>query len=95
MGAISVSSRTYDVEGSRNKVFGQFTMSSSYATNGDTYTAAAFGLAAVDRLVLMSAGGYTFQPDVSALKVKAFTNVEVSNGTVLSGVTVDYLALGV
>ena len=95
MGAISVSSRAYDIFGNKQEVSGQLTMSSSYATNGDTFTAGQFGLARLDRLIPISSAGYTFQPDLTNLKIKAFTNVEVGNGTPLNGVTVDYIALGV
>lgn len=74
MGAIVVSSRTYDIAGSRNLVFGSLALSTSYATGGDTFTAANFGLNTVDQLRVYSAGGYSFQADLTNKKIKAFVS---------------------
>ena len=72
MGAITVSSRNYDLAGSRNTVFGTLALSSSYATGGDTFTAANFGLSQIDHLRVYSGGGYVFETDLTNNKVKAY-----------------------
>lgn len=59
--------------GNRRAVLGTLTMSSSYATNGDTVTASGYGLTALDALLFMSQpAGYTLYFDKANLKVKAY-----------------------
>lgn len=59
--------------GNRRAVLGTLTMSSSYATNGDTVTAAGYGLVKLDAINFLSQpSGYTLYFDKTNLKVKAF-----------------------
>lgn len=96
MGAVSVSSRTYRNGGANYQVDGALALSSSYATNGDTITAAQFGLATIDHLMLNPAQGYSFEPDLTNLKIKCMgATAEAGNGTPLNGITVRYSAVGV
>lgn len=59
--------------GNRRAVLGTLTMSSSYSTNGDTVTAAGYGLVSLDALLILSQpAGYTLFFDKANLKVKAY-----------------------
>lgn len=59
--------------GNRRGVFATITMSSSYATGGDTVTARAFGLASIDEVdILSQPAGYVLEFDKTNLKIKAF-----------------------
>ena len=52
--------------------YGSFTMSNSYATDGDTYVASQFGMGAIRKLFLFPRSGiFVFQDN--ALKVKVYT----------------------
>jgi hypothetical protein len=96
MGAITVSSRSYNTDGPKVEVDGALTLSSSYATDGDSYTAAQFGLRAVDTMLLSPTDGYAFQPDLTNLKIIARGPMaEAAPGTPLNGISVRYRVTGV
>lgn len=96
MGAVTVSSRTYGNGGQTYQVYGALTLSSSYATNGDSFTASQFGLSRLDSLMLNPAQGYSFEPDLTNLKIKCMgATAEAGNGTPLNGISVRYSAVGV
>lgn len=63
--------------------FGTVTMTSSYATNGDTLTAAELGLDAIEGAVVGNAGGYVFEavrtPGSSDIKIKAYRQKDPGN----------------
>jgi hypothetical protein len=95
MGAVNVRNRTYLLVDDGQMVHGTLSLSSSYATNGDTYTSANFGLARIDRLMLGASGGYTFTPDYTNSKIKSYTTATTETGAVdLSALLVDYIAIG-
>jgi hypothetical protein len=59
--------------GNRNGVLATVAMSSSYATNGDTVTAAKFGLVTIDEISILSQpAGYVLEFDKTNLKFKAY-----------------------
>ena len=59
--------------GNRRGVFGTLALSSSYATNGDTVTAAKWGLGRIDAMDFQDMPpGYTLYFDKTNLKVKAY-----------------------
>lgn len=87
--------------GTRRRVTGILTFSSSYATNGDTLVAKELGLDFIDRLFVQAAGGRVFEPDLPNSKVKAFQSsgaasamAEVPNATDLSSVVAAFEAVG-
>lgn len=94
---------THSVDHQR-RVTGTLHLSTSYASGGDTWTAANFGLGLVDDIVIDS-GAWVFQPDITNKKIKAFTAAgtpgptvalsEVSATTDLSATVVRFRAYGV
>lgn len=85
-----------------NMEFGTIAFDSSYPTNGE---AISFGIANVSIVIVAPAGGYTFEYDSSAGKIKAYYGdysstsdgalTEVANATDLSALTaVPYIAIG-
>jgi hypothetical protein len=73
--SVSISDRAS--QGNKGVVEGSFTLSSSYATSGDSYTSALLGMSRVDDLKVFPAGGYTFEAsktnNTSGL-IKAYIN---------------------
>ena len=102
MGAAVITLATTDVMGNKRVHIGTATLSSSYATGGDTWTENDFGMLAVDQLQLETAGGTIFEPDLTNKKIKALRSgdaaqsvlVEVANGDDLSGITFRFTATG-
>jgi hypothetical protein len=99
MGAVSVEVKgTFEIGGSKRLFWGKATMSSSYATNGDTVDAPGdLGY----EFAQMTGEGYVLKFDQPTQKVKAFRQtaatsalVEVPNTTNLSAVVADFLAIG-
>lgn len=74
MGNVSVTVTEWCNEGNSIKTYGTLTFSSSYALGGDSFTVRQFGLGTLRTLSLQPAQGFFFEPDVTNLKVKAFTN---------------------
>ena len=60
------------VTGNKGFTAGTAVFSSSYATSGESFTAATFGLGNIDHLSVTSAGGYTFEVDMANLKILAY-----------------------
>jgi hypothetical protein len=100
MGALTVAikRRTYPDGG--KLVVADITGSSSYATNGETYTSAQFEMitGSIDAMLdCKSTPGYDLVFDIPNKKVKFFvvtTGVEVANATNLSAVTGRVVVLG-
>ena len=73
MGAMTVTLKSSDAWlslGNRRGVIASMTGSTSYATNGDTYTARNFGLGTIDRLQIISEPkGYAIKVDQTNSKV--------------------------
>lgn len=92
--------------GTQRMVVADVTMDSSYATNGESVTAASFGLSRLDRLVCYPASGYIPQwnGSTSAPKIKVYYGdnnnasdgplIEVPNTTDLSAITFSVEAYG-
>lgn len=87
--------------GAGRVAYGSFTMSSSYATSGDTVAGGPGGLGvnSLSLLIVHRRGTteHTFQWDGggTTVKVVAFSAAtEVANTTDLSAVTCDYIAVG-
>lgn len=98
MGAVSTKTiATITVAGNKRFHNGVLALSNNYAAGGDTFTAAQFGLYAVDVLGLSEPdGGLLFAVDYTNSKIKAYTalGVEVVGGQDLSAINVNYDARG-
>ena len=99
MGAVSIEVRdTFEIGRSKRLYWGKATLSSSYATNGDTVDATGdLGY----EFAQLTGEGYVLKFDQPTQKVKAFRQtaatgalVEVPNTTNLSAVVADFLAIG-
>lgn len=99
MGAVTVTIKRRDFTSAARVTVADVTLSSSYATNGDTFTKAQFEvLGNIDAIVVAgNPGGYQWDPDLTNLKFKmrqgdntnaaAAPGIEVPNTTNLSTVT--------
>ena len=106
MGALTVTTRKRTgILPTGKAIIADIALSSSYATGGDTYTAANFGMTSVDAIILQSnAAGYNLSVDLTNSKVLAYqgdnTNaaaapgIQVPAATNLSAVTVRALVIG-
>lgn len=74
MGNVSVTPTEWGNAGNVQRTYGTLTLSSSYALGGDSFTARNFGLGTIQTLTVLPVQGFFFEPDVSNLKIKAFTN---------------------
>lgn len=100
MGAVSIEVKgTFEIGGSKRIYWGKGTLSSSYATNGDTVDAP--GDLGWEFALVSAAAGYQLKFDQPTQKLKAFRQtaatgalVEVPNTTDLSTVVADFLAIG-
>lgn len=105
MGACTVSLVKSTVFGDQRVNLVNISMSSSYATGGDTFTLAQLGLGQLDQLNLGEMpGGFTFEVVLSTKKIKAFWSPspaakaalpEVDNATDLHTITIEAQAIGV
>jgi hypothetical protein len=83
--------------GSQRTTFGSLAFDSLYPTNGEPFTARQFGLTRLYQLHVSPSAGFVFEPDHTALKLKAFYGnwdsvsdgplIEVPNNTNLSALT--------
>jgi hypothetical protein len=83
--------------GSARTTYGSLALDSLYPSNGEPFTARQFGLTRLYQLAVYPSKGYVFEPDHTALKLKAFWGdwnavadgplVESPNNTDLSAVT--------
>lgn len=79
---------------------GTITMSSSYATNGDSIPAVnqRFGLSVVEKLLIFPKVGYKLEPDsqTAPTKILSYTSggTQTANATNLSGVVAQFIAIG-
>lgn len=71
-------------------------LSTSYATGGDTFTAAQFGLDRVVKMICNPGQGYDFQPDLTNSKILAYSTsaTQVTATTDLSAISFDVIAWG-
>lgn len=92
-----------DVPGNRKEVFGTITFDSSYATGGEAFVPADFGLSRLDWLQVAGATGYlaVWDGSASAPKVLLYRQtaatgalVEVPATTNVSTVTARFVAVG-
>lgn len=92
-----------EVPGSRKETYGTITFDSSYATGGEAFTPAEFGLNRLDFLLVSGANGYvaawdgsTSAPKVLLYRQTAATGalVEVPSTTNVSTVTCRFKAIG-
>lgn len=60
------------VAGRERTTMGTLAMDSTYPTNGEVFTARQFGLSHLHQLAVYPSHGYVFEPDYTALKLKAF-----------------------
>lgn len=82
MGSVTVTISDRYVSGSRRFVEGTLTLSSTYATDGDTITVNDFEASQILKLVLFSQSAhFTFVPDLTNNKIKAYENVSVTGST--------------
>lgn len=104
MGAATNTIREHSIIGNKRATFGTLTFSTSYATNGETFTVAGFGLSTLDMLDLCEGTGAGRVPewDRANNKIKLFQQsaatgalTEVVNTNNVSGVSIDYIAYGV
>lgn len=81
MGAVSVSikKRTGILPTGTARI-ADITMSSSYATGGDTFTASQFELRSIDAILIVGAGGRLLEPDIANSKILAY-----EDGATVSG----------
>ena len=100
MGDISFSRRSelrqIPIGGKLVIVIGTLSMSSSYATSGDSYTPVTFGLDRVLHVSHGSDGTYIFVPDIDNSKILAYDALgsEVSSTTNLSTYNYEALIVG-
>ena len=93
MGAITFSLDARVSAGNKTLVIGSITMSSSYATSGDTYTPDLFGLGAVTKIVVTPRTGlYTFRADTANKKIIARTLMLETGATAAADSTSGALA---
>lgn len=71
MGNCTVGSIIYQNAGSEKKAEFAVTLSSSYATGGDSFTAAQIGFAQINKIILETEKGYFFEADISSDKLSA------------------------
>lgn len=96
--------RTYNLGGDLNIKSLTVTMSSSYATGGDTFSLRKYFQSAVFGAIATPASGYVFEVDVANEKIKAYYGnyeatsdgplKEVAESTDLGDVTTQVLAWG-
>lgn len=84
--AIAATTNLTSYFGDQKVVIGTIAFDSSYPTNGEAYTAATFGLKTLSGLFVFPYGGLTFEPIVSALKIKARWVDTSTDGAVLAEV---------
>lgn len=102
MGATTQVLGEQTVQGNKRITYGTIALSSSYATGGDTFTAARFGLSRIDKLFTESAVlGRVVSVDMTNLKLLAYGQdgttgalVEAPNTTNLSTIVLDCMAIG-
>ncbi len=97
MGNITVSRDSPDVWGQNRVAFGTLNLSSSYATGGDSYTAAQFGMNKITRLILNlpDDGVNQYVPDEANSKILGYTAAGAELGAVdLSGNACGFIAIG-
>jgi hypothetical protein len=82
-------------------VRGVLTMSNSYATGGDSITAAQLGIGQIVKMAVFDAPGYLMRYNSASGTVQAYQQsaatgalTEVPNTTNLSAVTADFIAWG-
>ena len=93
MGNVTVSITERSVAGNRRYVSGTITMSSSYATSGDSYTVNMFESSQVIKLQLNSRSAhYAFRPDLSNRKIIAYEDVLTGGTTSAADSTTGALA---
>ncbi len=89
MGNISVSTRVYGGAGNMWMVQGKLALSTSYATGGDSYTAALFGLATLNALLIRSEStGRIYSADTASAKILAKNNAAPTITTVTNAAPV-------
>ena len=71
MGNCTVGSIVYQSAGSEKKAEFAVTLSSSYATGGDSFTAAQIGFAQINKIILETEKGYFFEADIASDKLSA------------------------
>ena len=87
-------------------VLGRITMSSSYATSGDSYTLGQLGVSVLNKLFIVPRGAYHFAVDYTNKKILAYgqeptsatTGIialsQVANAADLSAQVLDFIAIG-
>lgn len=71
MGNCTATNLVYHSAGDEKKVDLSLTLSASYATGGDTLTAAQLGMALINRIEISNEKGYFFEPDIASSKLSA------------------------
>jgi len=103
MGSVSVEITHRTLWGDCEIIFGKLTMSSSYATGGDTLNPRDLGLENITHLFISQRpAGYDLKWDKTNNKILAYQYpdlagpaTEVGTATNLSGVEADFIAIGV
>lgn len=96
----SFTQRTPQYVGQHREFVGKLALSGSYATGGDTITAATLGLQKILFVQVSSAGGDTVEAVIAAdghsfkLKVSTASATEVANATDLSALSVFARVIG-